>query len=96
MNGFRCEPCTLTIEKIHGAYCYAKPGVVIPTKLGDHDVVKRAYETLSALRTGDDATIAASRCRSQRSPMHDRLYGLVRPVRLKLVSVSGDLRRYPT
>lgn len=41
----KCEGCNLTIEKNDGKYRYIKPGVVLPIKLQDYNVVKQAYET---------------------------------------------------
>jgi len=45
MHGLTCEACGLKIEKKGTAYSYTKPGFVVPTKLQDSEVLKRAYET---------------------------------------------------
>ncbi len=45
MDGFKCEPCNLKIEKKDdGSYSYAKPGIAVPTKLADGNVMAQAYK----------------------------------------------------
>jgi len=46
MDGFKCERCNLKIEKKDdGSYSYAKPGITVPTKLADGNVVVQTYKT---------------------------------------------------
>ena len=41
----RCLHCTLEIQQRREDYCYKKTGLIVPTKLGDFNEIKRAYET---------------------------------------------------
>ena len=46
MDGFKCEQCNLKIEKKDDdSYSYAKPGIAVPTKLADSNVIVQAYKT---------------------------------------------------
>ncbi len=40
-----CESCNLRIEKSGDNFIYKKPGVVVPTKLQNHHVLREAFES---------------------------------------------------
>lgn len=42
---YKCQPCELIIEKNSPNFTFKKPGVVVPTKLGNFFVLRQAYET---------------------------------------------------
>lgn len=44
MESMECERCDLKIEAEGDNYKYTKPGKVVPIKLDDYNVLKRAWE----------------------------------------------------
>jgi hypothetical protein len=45
MESLKCQRCDLKIEPEGDSYKYTKPGRVVPIKLEDYNVLKKAWES---------------------------------------------------